>query len=218
MHLFVGLGNPGPKYVLNRHNIGFMVADEIASSYGFSAFRARFQGLLAEGSIGGERTMLLKPTTFMNDSGRSVGQALRFHKLEPEKVVVFYDDIDLKPGKMRVKLGGGHGGHNGLRSLDAHIGKEYWRIRIGVGHPGEKDRVKNYVLDDFSKPERQGWVAKLLEAVADEADMLTKGGQNSFMSKVALAVFPPPPKPPREKPIESNQPNSPARDTNKKED
>lgn len=195
MLLFVGLGNPGPKYEKNRHNIGFMAIDEIAGSFGFSAFRARFQGLVAEGTIAGEKILALKPMIFMNNSGQSVGEAMRFYKLEPSDVYVIYDDLDLKPGKVKVKRGGGHGGHNGLRDIDAHIGKDYWRVRLGIGHPGDKDKVMPYVLSDFPKADRTSWLEKLIPAVADEADALVNGDDGRFMSRVAHLVFPPPPKP-----------------------
>ncbi|UUX51269.1 aminoacyl-tRNA hydrolase [Nisaea acidiphila] len=199
MFLFVGLGNPGPKYELTRHNIGFLVADEIASSYGFGPFRSRFQALTADGSVGGEKVLLMKPTTYMNESGRAVGEAVRFFKIPLENVIVFYDEIDLAPGKIRVKRGGGAGGHNGIRSIDAHVGKDYWRVRLGVGHPGDKNRVKDYVLHDFAKAEQEGWLSKLVPAVADEADLLVRGEDGSFMSRVSQAVFPQRPKPPKPK-------------------
>lgn len=197
MFLFVGLGNPGPKHAGQRHNIGFMAVDEIARRHGFGPFRARFRGLISEGTIAGQPVRLLKPMTYMNESGQSVGEALRFFKLRTAHVYAFYDDLDLKPGKCRVKIGGGAGGHNGLRSLDSHISKEYWRVRLGIGHPGHKDRVHAYVLQDFAKAERTSWVPKLLDAVADDAGLLVQGEENGFMSRVAQAVFPPPPKPPK---------------------
>ena len=200
MLLLVGLGNPGPKYERTRHNIGFMVADEIVASYGLGPYRSRFQGLVSEGTIAGEKVMVLKPLTYMNESGRAVGEALRFYKLTPEQIIVIYDEIDLKGGKTRVKRGGGAGGHNGIRSIDAHIGKDYWRVRLGGGHPGDKAEVKNHVLQEFAKAEREGWVAKLVPAVADEIDLMIKGDDKGFMSRVANAVFPPPPKPPAPKP------------------
>jgi peptidyl-tRNA hydrolase, PTH1 family len=206
MFLFVGLGNPGAKYELTRHNIGFLVADEIASSYGFGPFRSRFQALTADGTVGGEKVLLMKPTTFMNDSGRAVGEAVRFFKIPLENIIVFYDEIDLAPGKLRVKRGGGSGGHNGIRSLDAHIGKEYWRVRLGVGHPGDKGQVKDYVLQDFAKAERTGWLSKLVPAVADEADLLVRGDESGFMSRVSQAVFPQRPKPPKP-PKQNNKPD-----------
>lgn len=207
MFLFVGLGNPGAKYELTRHNIGFLVADEIASSYGFGPFRARFQALTADGNVGGEKVLLMKPTTFMNDSGRAVGEAVRFFKIPLENIIVFYDEIDLAPGKLRVKRGGGSGGHNGIRSLDAHIGKEYLRVRLGVGHPGDKDRVKDYVLQDFAKAERTGWLSKLVPAVADEAVLLVRREDSGFMSRVSQAVFPQRPKPPKP-PKPNNKPDA----------
>lgn len=195
MHLFVGLGNPGPSYEGNRHNIGFMAVDEIARQHGFGPWRARFQGLLAEGRIAGAKVMVLKPLTYMNESGRSVGEALRFFKLEPSALHVFYDELDLVPGKVKVKTGGGAGGHNGIRSIDSHIGQDYHRVRLGIGHPGDKAKVHGYVLSDFAKPERTGWLPVLLDAVAREAPALIAGDEGRFMSRVMHAVFPPPPKP-----------------------
>jgi PTH1 family peptidyl-tRNA hydrolase len=202
MFLFVGLGNPGPKHAGQRHNIGFMTVDEIARRHGFGPFRARFQGLISEGTIAGQPVRILKPLTFMNESGRSVGEALRFFKLRSAHVYTFYDDLDLKPGKCRVKIGGGAGGHNGLRSLDGHIGKEYWRVRLGIGHPGHKDRVLAYVLQDFAKTERTSWLPKLLDAAADDAGLLVQGEENAFMSRMSLALFPPAVKPPQPPKVE----------------
>jgi len=196
MFLFVGLGNPGPKHAGQRHNIGFMTVDAIARRHGFGPFRARFQGLISEGMIASQPVRILKPLTYMNESGRSVGEALRFFKLRSAHVYTFYDDLDLKPGKCRVKIGGGAGGHNGLRSLDAHIGKEYWRVRLGIGHPGHKDRVLAYVLQDFAKAERTSWLPKLLDAAADDAGLLVQGEENAFMSRMSHLVFPPAAKPP----------------------
>ncbi len=188
MRLVVGLGNPGPKHRNNRHNIGFMAADEIVRRHGLSAPRAKFQGDVSEGQIGGERVIVLKPATYMNESGRAVGEALRFYKLAPEDVIVIYDEIDLVAAKLRVKQGGGHAGHNGLRSIDAHLGdKNYWRVRLGVGHPGDKAQVKNYVLGDFSKAD-QDWLTRELSAVADELPALFEGRASDFMSRVAMAV------------------------------
>ena len=195
MLLFVGLGNPGPSYEGNRHNIGFMAVDEIVRVHGFGPWRSRFQGLLAEGRIAGARVLALKPLTFMNESGRSVGEAVRFFKLEPAAVHVFYDELDLVPGKVRVKTGGGAGGHNGIRSIDQHIGQAYHRIRLGIGHPGDKAKVHGYVLSDFAKIERTTWLPTLIDAVAREAPALVAGDQGRFMSRVTHAVFPPPPKP-----------------------
>ena len=195
MLLFVGLGNPGPSYEGNRHNIGFMAIDEIARVHGFGPWRARFQGLAAEGRIAGAKVLALKPLTFMNESGRAVGEAVRFFKLEPSAVWVFYDELDLVPGKLRVKTGGGAGGHNGIRSIDRHIGPQYHRVRLGIGHPGDKARVHGYVLSDFAKAERSGWLPVLIDAVAREAPALAAGDEARFMSRVSHAVFPPPPKP-----------------------
>ncbi|MYZ46749.1 aminoacyl-tRNA hydrolase [Propylenella binzhouense] len=187
MLLIVGLGNPGRRYAGNRHNIGFMAADEIARRHRFGPWRARFEGEIAEGSLGGEKALILKPATYMNESGRSVGQALRFYKLQPSDVVVIHDELDLSPGKLRMKTGGGHGGHNGLKSLDAHIGKEYRRMRLGIGHPGRKELVHGYVLHDFAKDD-QDWIQPLLSAVAENAPLLSGGEDSSFMNRVHLAT------------------------------
>ena len=190
MRLLVGLGNPGEKHLNNRHNIGFMAADKIRETYDFSPYRRRFQGLISEGKIGNNSVRILKPTTFMNESGRSVGETIKFFKLSSDKVFVFYDDLDLVPGKCRIKLGGGAGGHNGLKSLDNQIGNEYWRVRLGIGHPGHKDRVLRYVLQDFAKKEQNTWLAILLENLADNIHLLIERNENTLMSKLALAVFP----------------------------
>ncbi|WP_193140583.1 MULTISPECIES: aminoacyl-tRNA hydrolase [unclassified Meridianimarinicoccus] len=190
MKLFVGLGNPGGKYAQNRHNIGFMALDRIAEDHGFAPFRAKFQGQLSEGRLGREKVLLLKPETFMNRSGQSVGEAMRFYKLEPADVVVFHDELDLAPGKARVKTGGGHAGHNGLRSLHAHIGEAYGRVRLGIGHPGHKDRVAGYVLSDFAKVD-QDWLDDLLRGISDGAVSLAEGDTGRFMNAVALRVAPP---------------------------
>ncbi|MBT3808287.1 MAG: aminoacyl-tRNA hydrolase [Rhodospirillaceae bacterium] len=188
MRLVVGLGNPGPKHRNNRHNIGFMAADEIVRRHGLSAPRAKFQGDVSEGQIGGERVIVLKPATFMNESGRAVGDAVRFYKLAPADVIVIYDEIDLVAAKLKVKQGGGNAGHNGLRSIDAHLGdKNYWRVRLGVGHPGDKAQVKNYVLGDFARAD-QDWLTRELDAVAIELPALFEGRASDFMSRVAMAV------------------------------
>jgi len=187
MKLFVGLGNPGQEYAFNRHNVGFMAVDAIAAAHGFPAWRKRFSGLAAEGRLGGEQVLLLKPQTFMNESGRAVGEAARFYKLELDDVVAFHDELDLAPGKVRVKTGGGVAGHNGLKSLSAHIGNDYMRVRIGIGHPGRKDRVKGYVLHDFSKAD-QAWLEALLGAIAENAAYLAEGVTDKFQSRVAHAV------------------------------
>ena len=186
MQLFVGLGNPGAQYALHRHNIGFMAADAIAEVNRFDAWRTRFQRLAAEGRIGSSKTLLLKPTTYMNESGRSVGEAMRFYKLTPANVTVFYDELDLAPGKVRVKVGGGAAGHNGIRSITAHIGENFRRVRLGIGHPGHKDRVTGHVLGNFSKAELDGWVPDVLGAVAAEVEWLLKGDDARFMNDVAL--------------------------------
>ena len=185
MRLVVGLGNPGARYARNRHNIGFMGIDAIARKHRAAGFRNRFKGELAEASIGGERVLLLKPQTFMNASGESVGEAARFFKILPADIIVIHDEIDLRPGKLRVKRGGGNAGHNGLRSIDAFLGPDYWRVRIGVGHPGVKELVQPYVLQNFTGEELTGWVAPLLDAVAETIPLLVSGAPDAFMSEVA---------------------------------
>ncbi|MDQ2089474.1 aminoacyl-tRNA hydrolase [Marimonas arenosa] len=190
MQLFVGLGNPGAKYARNRHNIGFLAVDRIAEDHGFPPWRSKFQGVITEGRLGTEKVLLLKPETFMNLSGQSVGEAMRFYKLTPEDVVVFHDELDLAPGKVRVKQGGGHAGHNGLRSIHGHIGAEYTRVRLGIGHPGHRDRVSAYVLSDFAKAE-QDWLDDVLRGVSDGATDLAAGDSGRFMNAVALRVNPP---------------------------
>ncbi len=187
MLLFVGLGNPGSSYVGNRHNIGFMVVQAIAKRHNFAPWRRRFQGVATEGTIGSERVLLLLPGTYMNDSGRAVAEAAHFYKVGLEDIVVFHDEIDLAPAKVRVKTGGGVAGHNGLRSITAHIGNDYRRVRIGIGHPGVKEMVQAYVLSDFAKSERE-WVAALCDIVADNVELLAKGQDASFQNKVHLAM------------------------------
>ena len=190
MQLFVGLGNPGPKYAANRHNIGFMALDRIADDHGFAPWRARFQGQLAEGRLGGAKVLLLKPETFMNRSGQAVGEAMRFYKLTPQDVTVFHDELDLAPGKCRVKRGGGHAGHNGLRSIHGHIGAEYARVRLGIGHPGDKRLVSAYVLQDFPKADAD-WLEDLLRGLSDGAPALAEGDPAKLANAVALRVAPP---------------------------
>jgi PTH1 family peptidyl-tRNA hydrolase len=187
MLLFVGLGNPGSGYAGNRHNIGFMAVDAIAKRHGITPWRRRFQGVTAEGTIGGVRVLLLLPGTYMNDSGRAVAEAANFYKLGLPDIVVFHDEIDLPPAKVRVKTGGGIAGHNGLRSISAHVGNDYRRVRIGVGHPGVKDMVQQYVLSNFAKSDRD-WVEALCGVIADNADLLAKGEDPSFQNKVHLAM------------------------------
>ena len=191
MRLLVGLGNPGPRYARNRHNIGFMAVDAIARRYGCRAYRSRFKGELAEVSIGGARVLLFKPQTFMNASGEAVGEAARFFKILPCDIAVIHDDIDLRPGKLRVKRGGGNAGHNGLRSIDAFLGADYWRVRIGVGHPGVKELVQPYVLQNFCHEELTGWVGPLLDAVAETIELLLSDTPDAFMSEVARRFAPP---------------------------
>jgi PTH1 family peptidyl-tRNA hydrolase len=187
MKLFVGLGNPGTQYAFNRHNVGFMAVDAIAAAHDFPAWRKRFSGVAAEGKLGRETVLLLKPGTYMNESGRSVGEAIRFYKLELAEVIVFHDELDLAPGKVRVKTGGGTAGHNGLRSLTAHIGNDYVRVRIGIGHPGAKELVTHHVLHDFAKTD-QVWLEPLLGAIARNAPDLAAGFNDKFQSSVAHAV------------------------------
>lgn len=197
MLLLVGLGNPGPSHAENRHNIGFMAVDRIVARHGLGSYRSRFQGLIAEGRLDGTKVLALKPMTYMNESGRCVGEAARFYKLAPEDIVVIHDEIDLKPGKLRVKRGGGHAGHNGLRSIDQHIGRDYRRVRIGVGHPGDKDLVHPYLLGNFTKADRD-WLARELDAVAEAAPLLVAGDDAGFTTKVAAIVHPDRPDKPRQ--------------------
>ena len=189
MKLWVGLGNPGPKYAGNRHNIGFMALDRIAADHGFSPWRRAFQGQACDGRFGSDRVLLLKPETFMNLSGQSVGEALRFHKLTPADVTVFHDELDLAPGRLRLKQGGGHAGHNGLRSIHAHIGEAYGRVRLGIGHPGHKDAVSGYVLHDFAKAD-QDWLDDLLRGISDGAPALAAGDGPRFLNAVAARTAP----------------------------
>lgn len=187
MRLWVGLGNPGPQYAMHRHNIGFMSVDAIAATHGFGAVRKQFQGWTQEGRIGNDRLLLLKPATFMNDSGRSVAEALRFYKLGVEALTVFHDELDLAAFRVKVKTGGGAAGHNGLRSIDSHLGPEFRRVRLGIGHPGHKDGVTGHVLGGFAKAEI-GPLSDLLGAVAAEAGWLAQGDEARFMSEVALRL------------------------------
>ncbi len=196
MHLLVGLGNPGAKYHGNRHNIGFMAVDEIVRRHGFSPWRRRFHGETAEATLAGAKVLALKPLTFMNDSGRAVGEAMRFYDIDPARVIVLYDELDLEPGKVRVKLGGGAAGHNGIRSMIAHAGPHFQRVRLGIGHPGEKHMVHPHVLSDFAKSDKV-WLEPLIEAVAEHIPLLIKGEDGSFQNKVHLALYPAPEKPPR---------------------
>lgn len=208
MKLLVGLGNPGAKYARNRHNIGFMAMDQIASDHSFGGWKSKFQGQIAEGRFGSERVTLLKPETFMNLSGQSVGEAMRYLKLEPADVIVFHDEIDLAPGKVRLKTGGGHAGHNGLRSIHAHIGPDYDRVRLGVGHPGHKDAVPGYVLRDFPKADAE-WLDDVLRGIGDGIAHLVAGDGAKFLNAISLRVAParssksvPKPKPQTELPEE----------------
>lgn len=189
MRLFVGLGNPGAKYARNRHNIGFMAVDRIAEDHGFAPWRAKFQGRIAEGRLGTEKVLLLKPETFMNRSGQSVVEAMNFYKLSPADITVFHDELDLAPGKCRVKQGGGHAGHNGLRSIHGHIGAEYGRVRLGIGHPGRKEAVAGYVLHDFPKAD-DAWLDDLMRGISDGAPALAMGDGARFMNAVGLRMQP----------------------------
>ncbi|MGR3813309.1 MAG: aminoacyl-tRNA hydrolase [Cognatishimia activa] len=190
MRLFVGLGNPGDKYAGNRHNIGFMALDRIAEDHGFTPWRSKFQGEVSEGKFGSDKVILLKPMTFMNKSGQSVSEAMRFYKLDSTDITVLHDELDLAPGKCRVKAGGGHAGHNGLRSIHQHIGPHYDRVRLGIGHPGHKDAVAGYVLRDFAKADQE-WLDDLMRGISDGAEHLASDDGGKFMNAVALRVAPP---------------------------
>ncbi|WP_128253355.1 aminoacyl-tRNA hydrolase [Falsirhodobacter deserti] len=212
MKLWVGLGNPGAKYAGNRHNIGFMAMDRIAEDHGFTPWRKGFQGQVSEGRFGAEKVALLKPETFMNNSGQSVGEAMRFWKLTPADVTVFHDELDLAPGKLRLKTGGGHAGHNGLRSIHAHVGEAYDRVRLGIGHPGHKDRVAGYVLSDFAKAEAE-WLDDMMRGIADGAPALAAGDGPRFMNAVAQRVAPPRPSTGTARPAPQPAAAAPAPDT-----
>lgn len=190
MKLFVGLGNPGAAYAGNRHNIGFMAVDRIAADHGFGPWKKAFKGFVADGRLGDFRVLLLKPDTFMNLSGQAVQAAMAFHKILPVDVVVFHDELDLAPGKLRVKQGGGHAGHNGLRSIHGHIGEDYGRVRLGIGHPGHKDAVAGYVLHDFARADAD-WLDDLLRGISDGAALLAAGDGAKFLNAVALRMAPP---------------------------
>jgi len=187
MRLIVGLGNPGSAYAGNRHNVGFMIVEAMARRYNLPAWRRKFQGAVTEGVIGAERTLLLLPGTYMNESGRAVAEAAGFYKIPLKDIVVIHDEVDLPPGKVRVKTGGGAAGHNGLRSVTAHIGNDYRRVRVGVGHPGVKEMVPHYVLSDFAKSERE-WVAALCDVIAENAPLLVRGDDAGFQNKVHLVM------------------------------
>ncbi len=203
MLLLVGLGNPGRGHEQDRHNIGFMAVDEIIRRHGFSPPRSRFQGLLAEGNLSGEKLLVLKPMTFMNESGRSVAEAQRFYKLDPDRIIVFHDELDLVAGKIKVKRGGGAAGHNGIRSLDSHIGKDYWRVRLGIGHPGDRGRVHGHVLGKFDKQDAR-WRDPLIDAIATALPDLVTDGAGAFMNRVAIALRPPAQRPEKTPPAADN--------------
>ena len=199
MKLFVGLGNPGKKYTNNRHNIGFMALNQIANDHSFSPWKNKFQGQITDGKLGDEKVILLKPETFMNLSGQSVSETIKFYKIKIEDIIVFHDELDLAPAKLRVKISGGHAGHNGLRSIHQHIGADYHRVRMGIGRPGHKDRVANYVLSDFAKND-QNWLQDLLFGISDGAIYLVNNDAGKFMNAVAMRTVPQ-----REKPTKSNK-------------
>jgi PTH1 family peptidyl-tRNA hydrolase len=199
MKLFVGLGNPGKKYTNNRHNIGFMALNQIANDHSFSQWKNKFKGQITDGKLGDEKVILLKPETFMNLSGQSVSETIKFYKIKIEDIIVFHDELDLAPAKLRVKISGGHAGHNGLRSIHQHIGADYHRVRMGIGHPGHKDRVANYVLSDFAKND-QNWLQDLLFGISDGAIYLANNDAGKFMNAVAMRTVPQ-----REKPTKSNK-------------
>ncbi len=187
MLIIAGLGNPGGKYAAHRHNVGFMAADEIVRCQNFGPWKSKFNAEISEGTLAGVKVLAVKPQTFMNKSGEAIGKLLRFYKLGVENLVVLYDELDLAPGKVRIKTGGGAGGHNGIRSIDAHCGKDYRRVRIGIGHPGDKNKVTNHVLGDFAKADNE-WLKPLLQSIADNADLLATGEDNTFMNRVTLAT------------------------------
>ncbi len=184
MKLFVGLGNPGQQYQMNRHNIGFMVLDEIANTHSFGPWRSKFSGHYSEGLLGNKKTLLLKPSTFMNLSGQSVGELSRFYKIDPNNIIVFHDELDLAPGKCRFKSGGGHAGHNGLKSIHSHIGENYQRVRLGIGHPGQKDLVSKYVLNNFSNEDKQ-WLRDLLVKISESCIQLANNKPDKFINQIA---------------------------------
>ncbi len=202
MLIIAGLGNPGAKYAGNRHNIGFMAVDAIHRRHSFSPWSKKFKAEISEGELAGEKVLLIKPQTFMNLSGEAVGEAMRFYKLQPSDLVAIYDELDLPAGKARLKTGGGHGGHNGIKSLDAHCGREYRRLRLGIGHPGVKDLVHNHVLGDFAKADL-AWLEPLLDTLADNAEMLVRNEDSQLMNKIALALGG---KPEEEKPKPEKKP------------
>jgi PTH1 family peptidyl-tRNA hydrolase len=217
MRLLVGLGNPGERYAHNRHNIGFMALDAIASRYRFTPWRARFQGLMAEGIVGGDKVLALKPQTYMNLSGQSVGEAARFFKIDPDAVIVLHDEIELAPEKVKVKKAGGSAGHNGIKSIDDHIGPDYWRVRLGVGRPATKEQVHGHVLADFAKAD-QAWLEKTLSAVTDAIPLLIAGSESKFMTRVAFLTRPPVIKPPKKEQDAVSVPETKAPDTRTKDE
>jgi len=206
--LLVGLGNPGPKYERNRHNIGFVAVDEIVRRHSFAPYRARFQSLTAEGSLAGQKVLAMKPTTYMNESGRAVGEAVRYYKLKSDDVLIIHDELDLVAGKIRVKKGGGLAGHNGLRSIDTHIGNDFHRLRVGIGHPGDKDRVHGYVLNDFAKSELSMF-EKIIDAIGNSAESLGTREYDAFMTKVSLGLKSPRPKPEKKPALGSTSETAP---------
>ncbi|MCB5199500.1 aminoacyl-tRNA hydrolase [Loktanella sp. TSTF-M6] len=212
MKLITGLGNPGAQYAGHRHNIGFMALDRIADDHGFSPWRSKFNGLVSEGRFGSDKVVLLKPQTFMNESGRSVQAASAFHKIDVADVIVFHDELDLAPGKVRLKTGGGHAGHNGLRSIHAHLSPEYDRVRLGIGHPGHKDRVAGYVLHDFAKAD-QDWLDDVLRGISDGIAELVAGHGDRFLNAIAQRVAPPRSSTTAPKPRPASSPQDTVEDT-----
>ncbi len=198
MLVIAGLGNPGGKYAANRHNIGFMAADEIVRRHSFGPWKNKFGAEISSGLLGNEKALVVKPMTFMNVSGQAIGELMRFYKEELSNLVVIYDELDLPPGKLRIKTGGGSGGHNGIKSIDTHCGKEYRRMRIGIGHPGTREKVTGHVLSDFSKADHE-WLDPLLQAIADNAPLLANGDDATFMNKVAISTRPAPSQKPQSK-------------------
>ena len=214
MLVIAGLGNPGGKYAANRHNIGFMAADEIVRRHSFGPWKSKFNAEISSGTLGSHKALVDKPTTYMNESGQAVGELMRFYKEKLTNLIVIYDELDLPAGKLRIKTGGGHGGHNGIKSIDAHCGKEYRRMRLGIGHPGSKEKVTGYVLGDFAKADHD-WLDPLLEAIADNATLLAKGDDAGFMNKLAISTRPEPePAPKQKKPIGKSHIRQANRNTN----
>lgn len=210
MLLLVGLGNPGRDYAGNRHNIGFMALDHLAAAHGFPPFHEKFQGQLSEGEVAGEKALAFKPMTYMNESGRAVGEAARFFKVPPDRIFVFYDELDLAPGKLRVRFDGGAAGHKGIRSIASHLGPDFWRIRLGIGHPGHRDKVTGHVLKDFAKADK-AWLDPLIDAIAESLPLLVAGEDEGFMTKVARLAPPPAQESPAKEEVPDEEGGTPSR-------